>query len=189
MVPGYIALWGVGFLVPGIEPWLIGADDVGPTIGGFLYLTVGCVSAGMFASAVRWAILDTVHHRTGIVPTRWSDRWLHERVHAYEWIVENHYRYYQFYANSLVAIVFTYLCWRFSTPGVSLDSGWVDVAVFVHAAVCFAGSRDALRKYYRRASSLLDSDKEIPMTNGGHPKPPTKPKAGSKPGPSKPKGK
>lgn len=69
----------------------------------------------------------------------------------------------------------TYLCWRFPTRGVNSDSGWMDVAVFEHAAVCIAGSRDALRKHYRRASSLLDSDKGIPMTNDGHPKSPTKP--------------
>ena len=178
LVPGYIALWGIGALVPGIEPWLLGSVEAGPTIGGFLYLTVGCVAAGMFASAVRWAVLDTLHHATGIPSVQWSDRSLHERVRAYEWIVENHYRYYQFYGNSLIAILFTLACWRGSTPGAV--PGWVDIAVFVLSAVCFAGSRDALRKYYRRASSLLDAETEDPMTNGGHPKPPGKP---ANPGP------
>lgn len=191
MVPGYIALWGVGFLVPGIEPWLIGPETHGPTIAGFLYGTVASIAGGMIANAVRWAIVDTLHHATGLVRPRWNDAFLHERMAAYEWLIENHYRHYQFYGNTLFAVVFTYLCWRISPTGALTGVGWLDGAAVALSIVLAAGSRTTLARYYRRTESLLGTipEGEIIMANGGHPKPPTKPKAGSKPSPSKPKGK
>lgn len=182
LVPGYIALWGVGALVPGIEPWLLGSVEAGPTIGGFLYLTVGCVAAGMFASAVRWAVVDTVHHATGLERPAWNDALLHERLRAYEWLIENHYRHYQFYGNTLFAVAFTYVCWRVSLPDASAGVGWLDGAVLALSIVLAAGSRTTLARYYRRTESVLGTiaEGEAVMANGGHPKPPGKPES---PGP------
>ncbi len=181
VIPGFIVLWGVGLVDDRVAEWLSGpAIEAGPTIGGFLYVTIASIGLGMTASAVRWLVVDTIHHLTGLTRPRWSDQPLHERIAGYTWIIENHYRYYQFYGNSAVALFFTALVWRATTPEVGNDLGWIDASLIALEAVLLAGSRSALELYYRRAASLLGPDTEsADMTNGGSPKKPheTKPKS------------
>lgn len=168
VVPGLVALWGLSFVVPEVRPWLLGLPEDAPTIGGFLYVTLASVTLGMTSSVVRWAVLDQLHHRWGVHPPRWTDAFLHERIAGYEWIVQNHYRYYQFYGNTHIALVFTYACWRASLPDPLTGFGWLDGSVAVLAGMFLAGSRNALKRYYGRASDLLGREQEHAMTNGGH---------------------
>lgn len=180
IVPGFVALWAVGLVHPPVADWLSGPIDQGPTIGGVLYVTIGSVALGMLAGAVRWAVIDTVHGLSGLQRPSWSDKELHKRLAAYTWIIENYYRYYQFYGNTLISLAFAYAIWRSTlddpTPGI----GWLDPSFAVIAAILFAGSRSALARYYRRAGDLLDS----PSTEGHDhdqrrrtPKAPRKPQA------------
>lgn len=182
LVPGVIGLWGLSYLVPDLRPWLVGPSFEQPTIGGFLYLTLGAVTLGMIASVVRWAVLDTVHHATGLEAPRWSDERLHERLAGYDWLVENHYRYYQFYGNTLISLLAAHALWRSSLPDPMMGFGWLDASVLILAGMLFAGSRSSLSRYYRRTASLLGGQPEsIAMTNGGHPKPDPKKPEGKNP--------
>lgn len=134
----------------------------------------------MIANAVRWAVVDSVHHATGLTRPAWSDAFLHEKVFAYEWLVENHYRHYQFYGNTLFSVLFSYACWRVSLADAEPGVGWLDGAVGALLIVLAAGSRTTLARYYRRAESLLGATAQgdVSMANGGHPKPdPKKPEA------------
>lgn len=128
-------------------------------MGGFLYVTLGSIGAGMTASAVRWAIVDSIHHSTGIIRPNWNDAMLSSKLRAFEYLVENHYRYYQFYGNSLVSLLFAYSAWRLAPGSVANGIVGEDVGVLLIAWLFFAGSRDALRKYYFRVTLLLGSKK------------------------------
>ncbi|MFI4893588.1 MAG: hypothetical protein ACIAQ0_09180 [Phycisphaerales bacterium JB058] len=155
ITPGFVGLWGASFVVPDLRELLLGSTPEGPSLGGFLYVTVGSIAAGMLANAVRWAVLDTAHHLTGLKPPRWNDAALHDRVSAYEWLVENHYRHYQFYGNTLVSLVFAHICWRISVAEVAIGVGKLDAATLLACLVLIAGSRSTLSRYYRRVGSLL----------------------------------
>jgi hypothetical protein len=123
----------------------------------------------MISSVIRWAVIDSIHHSTGLVRPRWSDEKLHERLGAYEWLIENHYRYYQCYANLLISLCLAYGCWRASPDNLLTEMGWLDSSIVILAGILFAGSRNALNRYYRRAEALLGYPMEtLIMTNGGH---------------------
>lgn len=167
VIPGFVALAGLGIVSEPVRLWLLGADDRGPTVGGVVYLLLACVAAGMTASAVRWLLIDQIHARAGLVPPLWNDAWLEERREAYELLIELHYRYYQFYGNTLVTLLFSYATFRMSSRAAL---GWVELGVIFLSGVFFAASRDALSKYHRRSQRLLSGEKGqgVPMTNGGH---------------------
>ena len=78
-------------------------------------------------------------------------RSLQGRLSTFELIVESHYRYYQFYANMLIALIFAYGAWRHTC---CTDSRLWDMAFVVVVSVLFLGSRDTLKKYYRRSEQL-----------------------------------
>lgn len=152
VLPGFTALWGVGRVVPGVDAWLNGPVGGSPSVGGVLYATLASVAAGMTVSVIRWAVIDTLHRMTGLRRPRWNDAQLPDRLAAFEALVENHYRYYQFYSNTLIAAGFAYAAWRWTGE---FRGGWTDAVFLAIEGIYFAGSRDALRRYYTRSAALL----------------------------------
>ena len=159
VVPGFSVLVGLSFVFEPVATWLSGAGQAGPSVGSFLYVVVASIAAGMTAGALRWVALDTFHEQTGLPRPRLDESRLHERLAAYDYLVECHYRYYQFYGGALVATLFTYGCWRASDAAASFPD-WSELALIVLVPVFFAGSRDCLKKYYAGGEMLLGTVKD-----------------------------
>lgn len=158
LVPGFVAVIAVSGLVPTIQPWLAMAPDGQPTVGGFLFVTLASIAAGMLVSSIRWLLLDSIHHRTGIRHPKWDFSQLQENLAAYNLLVEFHYRYYQFNANTFVAVLLAYGSRLAGGCQWCGGPGWVDAGFVIVEAVLFATSRDTLRKYYVRVSQVLKAD-------------------------------
>ena len=158
ILPGFVSLLGLAEFSPTIELWIATGSataTASPTVGGFLYLTLASVAAGLTVSTIRWAVIDRVHHATGIAKPPWNHSALQEKLAAFEALVQNHYRYYQFYANMLVALGFL-LAARLAVSGRCIsDFNYLDSALVLTGLIYWAGSRDALRNYYTRAAFLL----------------------------------
>lgn len=155
VLPGFMAVWGIGFLSPIVHGWLLARPDQAPTIGGFLYVTLASIAAGVTISAVRWLVIDSLHHSTGIPIPEWDYSNLETKLDAYESIAEDHYRYYQFYSNMLVAVAFAFAAYRLSHPAFIHEVVMIDLPASALEVVLFAASRDCLGKYYSRMSRLL----------------------------------
>ncbi|MFO0809047.1 MAG: hypothetical protein U0746_10520 [Gemmataceae bacterium] len=144
VLPGFTAVQGLPFLAANSTAW--GANA--PSLPGLVSGTLAAVAAGLTVSAVRWLVVDTLHHRTGLRPPEWDFARLEKNAAAYELLVQIHYWYYKFYANMVVALV-----WAVADGGHATDRG--GVPYWLLAVLFFWGSRDALRKYYARAGRLL----------------------------------
>jgi hypothetical protein len=155
LIPGATALYGVSYFVPAVRDWFGAAPENAPSLGGFLYLTIAAIAAGMTVSTVRWGLLDTLHHVTGIKPPVLDFAGFSDRVAAFDYLIEIHYRYYLFYSNMVVALAFTYVLRRAALLGPLYPWSWWDPAFAVLEVIFFLGSRDTLWKYYRRTERLL----------------------------------
>jgi len=154
LLPGFVALRALRPLVPEVAVVFDVPAGAGPTVGGFLYGTLASVSAGLVVSAVRWAVVDWVYHRTGIPEPDWNFRKLPANLAAFESHVQDHYRYYQFYANMLVALAAGYAL-TLAARGWPVHWGRLDIGAVGLLTILVLGSRDSLRKYYRRTEALL----------------------------------
>ena len=154
LVPGATVLLGMRPYFPALELWFAVTPPDAPTLGGFLYLTVASLAAGMTVSAVRWAVIDTLHAATGLPPPKLDFSQLHGNVDALALLIDIHYRHFQFYANMQVATAIAYLCHR-AYYGFAGLNPWFDVGVLLIEVVFWLTSRDTLRKYYRRSEQLL----------------------------------
>src|SRR5437016_2223014 len=108
LLPGFIGLGGLVLLIPAVAGWLQpvayqGAAGIAPPI----YAVFAAIAMGMTLSCIRWIIIDHIHHWTGVTPPAWDFAVLDSRLDAFNYVVEGTYRYYQFYANTLIAVVFT----------------------------------------------------------------------------------
>jgi hypothetical protein len=105
-------------------------------------------------SAIRWAVVDTLHSVTGLPLPRLDFSRLGANVEAYALLIEIHYRHYLFYANMSVATAIAYACYRTKLGGL-WPLGWLDIGFPLLEAVFLLTSRDCLRKYYSRGQQLL----------------------------------
>ena len=158
LLPGFTALWGASYFSETLRAWLGTVPPDAPSVGGFLYVTLASVAAGIMASTVRWAVIDKIHHWTGLREPLWDFSRLQENVSAYNVLREMHLRYYYFYGNVLVSLVFVYIARRSALGFFSAPLGWADLVFVLLAVILFAGSRDTLRKYYERVGQLLGTD-------------------------------
>lgn len=154
VLPGFVALWGTADLSPPLRAWLGTTPESGPSVAGFLFITVASVGAGLTVSTVRWLVIDTLHGWTGLKPHDRDFATLQQNTEGFNVLVEYHYRYYQFYANTLIAVVWTWIARRASL-GMLSGFGWADVGYTLLVALFFLGSRDTFRKYYLRTGQLL----------------------------------
>jgi len=168
LLPGFIALIGVAPSVPMIAGWLR-ADQSG-SFGAPVYALLAATAAGMIVSCFRWFLVDQLLVLTGLERPRFNAQALEQNPSAFNYLIENHYRYFQFYANTLVAVIWTYFIYRSHSTSSHLTLG-TDAGVMVLCTVLFAGSRDALGKFRMRSQVLAGQvannfwNGEI-MTNG-----------------------
>ena len=155
LLPGLIVLVGLRIHSPLLHAWLLGTPGSGDvTIGGFLFSTLAALLLGLICSTVRWLIVDTLHHATGIKPPKRDFRRLQQNVDAYRMVEANHYQYYQFYGNALVAFLVAFGSVRLADAAI-----FFPIADLLMAALCgllYLGSRDTLAKYYARVQALLE---------------------------------
>lgn len=154
LIPGLIVLWGLSRFVPELDSRIGTSDGECQTFGGFLNLTVASVGTGLTASTVRWLVIDPIHHWTGVPRLAWNMADFHKRTEGLQVLIESYYRYYQFYANSLVAILFAAVAWWMTAPYT-----WSSLFIVVGlAGLFFAGSRNTLSKYCRQVAGLLSCE-------------------------------
>ncbi|MEM7625862.1 MAG: hypothetical protein AAF333_09545 [Planctomycetota bacterium] len=193
VLPGFIALWGLQAVSPTVRVWLSAASSASdlPTVGGFLYVTLASVALGMAVGAIRWCVIDWLHHHTGLPRPTWDDSKLQQNLHAFDLLVEHHYRYYQFHSNTIVSLLIAYAAHRGSS-GFDDSNGTLEFMLLALIAVFWATSRSNLHRYYTRVTALMNPEGDSLMSNGSHPKPATgskpqtpKPTEAKKPAPSK----
>ena len=68
-----------------------------------MFVTLASVAAGVTVSTVRWLVIDTIHHWTGLPQPAWDFSRFQDRVGAYNVLNDIHYKFYQSHANGLGA--------------------------------------------------------------------------------------
>ncbi len=167
VVPGFLVLWGASHQSSGLARWLQGVNESGPGMGGVLYALVVSVGLGMTASLLRWLVVDHTLQWSGVKRPAMDESKLSQHLEAFDYQVDHHYRYYQFYGNTFIAGIAAY---GFARAEYAF-SLWTDLGLLFLAAAFVAGARDALVNYYAGIEQILGAAQaEVPMTNGKHPK-------------------
>jgi len=153
IIPGTAVLYSFRGDSGLVDLWFAGNPVTSPTVAGFLFVSLAAVAVGLVLSTIRWLVLDTLHHHTGMPPPQRDFRILADRVEAFQTLVENRYRYYQFYGNSLVALLVI-------LPGQLWANrlNWSQIfGLAILGLILFLGSRSSLAGYYKESAQLLGS--------------------------------
>lgn len=179
VLPGFTLLASLSLVLEPLQVWLLGSARELPAVGGVLYVTAASVLLGQLLNLLRWAFLDWIFSSTGIRRPVWDEQQLSERLQAYEFLVESHFRYFQFYGNMAIALPLSLIAVRLSAHSAWFPTGTLELATIALETTLIFGARDALRRYFSRSVILLGKDASA-MTNGSHPKPDDKNKSEKK---------
>lgn len=150
-LPGFLFLAG---LPHELQSWFAPFYVSPPTLGGFLYALPASLACGLILSGIRWAFVDSLMHLTGVRKPRIAYGKLAAQLPAFNMLVEHHYRYYQFYSNTLIAILalLTAKLRLYQTPNLEAL-----VWLALLCGILLASSRDCLSRYYSRIAQVLPS--------------------------------
>ncbi len=158
LVPGLIGLFAVSYLEPSVRDWFGGAPGSPTTVGGFLFAVVGSAGMGVFISRVRWFLCD---HCFGLFPSapnlQLESRRDSNHEKAYQDLRAQHYMYFLFYANSLIALQLLFVSWfAMAQP----RPQWIHVGLrfallLAASVVLYFSAKDALAKFDLKAARLL----------------------------------
>ncbi len=154
VLPGFILLAGMAPLLPVVGHWLTPVDNGDLGIGPPIYAVLAATALGLIISTFRWILIDHLHEWTGVRRPTWNDSQLHGVLDGFDYLVQSHYRYYEFTANTLLALIGVYGVNRFFDTLPFLGVG-TDLGMVVLCLVLFTASRDALVKYFDRSGRLL----------------------------------
>jgi len=169
VLPGFIALGGLAPLFPTVALWLrpvsTGQYDLG--VGPPLYAVLAAMALGLVLSCFRWATIDRLNGLTGVDRPSWDDRELERVLAGFDYLVQNHFRYYECIANTLLALLAAYALNRLAGT-VAFLSAWTDLGMAAVLVVLFFASRNALASYYTRTSRLIGLTQrgDVIMFNG-----------------------
>ena len=169
VLPGFIVLAGIAPFSPTVSSWLQPLNQAQASLGAPLYAVMAATTIGMILGCLRWLTIDHIHWwAAGIKPPVWDDSRLAGRITAFDYLVEQHFRFAQFYGHTLIAVAGIYSLNRIAGTAPIFGPA-TDVAVLILIAGLFAGSRDALSKYYARTVLLIGQtgqSRSPTMTNG-----------------------
>lgn len=154
VIPGFIGLAGLAPLIPAVYGWLMPVAQGDSGLGPPIYALMGATAVGLVVSCFRHLLIDPLHHATGVVPPGTDFAKLADRIEGFDYLVQHHYRYFEFASNMLLSLAWAYSVHRYMRTLPFLGSG-TDLGVVVLLIVLFAASRDALAKYYSRTRRLL----------------------------------
>lgn len=165
LLPGLAGLWAAAYYSPNVKKWMTEAATHETSLGGFLFLMVAAIGAGVAVQVLRWGLFEQVLPR--VCTEKFCATWLLERPTydegrvrppaiqaALDRIRDQHYRYYQSHGGLFIALAAVYLAWVCCGPAGT--RGWaVGVGLVLLEVALFFGALDAQKRGRIKRVALL----------------------------------
>jgi hypothetical protein len=163
-LPGFILLWTLSYSSNDLALWLKQAScPAAPTIGDFLYGTIASLAAGLIINAVRWVFVDHIlfvcshlnKRLAGLRRPKLDFSRVREKdvLEGFNAAVNNYFRYYQYYSNTLVALTVGYGTYSAYKKNLWLPE--ITLWYLLISSALLLASGDCLQKFYVSISQIL----------------------------------
>ena len=144
-LPGSVSLYALGYLSPPVAQIFQAALSEGGALGASFLILIGSLVVGIVTSSFRALTLDWLHKKTGAGMGTPNYRKLltEEGLSVFNEIVNNTYRYYQFYGNTFISLIFLLIV-RYTVGGISVcNEKFLFVVNLIALLVLFLQSRNS----------------------------------------------
>ena len=162
VAPGFIGFVAVSYHLPSARSWIEAAQKSEQSVGVFLFAALASITCGVVISGLRDLIADPLFcsgcfgMTTKLQLPKVGLKALSDPnvLAAFESAIENYYRYYQFYANTAVAMSLLSLSRVTATcPPVWPRAWWVVAAVLI--ILLSASAYGSLKRYATAVTEIL----------------------------------
>lgn len=163
LLPGLLALFTLSFWSTLVEKQFNAFLQSQSGVGLFLLVVLAALLIGVELTAVRWLIFELiVCKKTTLTTENLAKLQSADKIAAFRVVVDEHYRYHQFWGG--LTVVLPFFAWgviRSSAEELSLIGGVVAVA----AGVCiwfltFYAAKVAFERYIGRAKEILEGEND-----------------------------
>ena len=155
LLPGAIAMWGMSFFSDTVRSWLR-PSSTSSSVGGAILFLVASLTAGLLTDALRTHTVDIIHFHTGVQQAEWSFEDLDKaKLEQFQGIMDNHFRYHQFYGNAFLCILFVYASWHIKQRAWPWPPSLRALAVTFLLIVTWLGSRTDLEAACQAVDELM----------------------------------
>lgn len=156
LLPGIFGLYALSYWFPAmdvlLQPLLKADATVGPSVV-FLLIAVGM---GLFVGALRHLIFEKLLCRNHKLPTGMFARLVEEgKLSFFKAVVDEHYRYHQFYGGCAVALVVLFAGWLRGHWELNRDVIYVSIGFVLLELVLVSSGRQAYIKYVERGTTVV----------------------------------
>ena len=159
LIPGFAATYALAPHVKAIDALLGGSERV-PSANAVVPLILMAVAVGIIINAISDVVIRPVIHRTGVEEPKKVDteKLTSEGRRRYDRMIENHFRYHQFFSNMLVSVLLlspVWLLWPLHNN--ILRNASLPIVV----VALFLTARKALVHFYDGRKTLSDEVSKI----------------------------
>ncbi|MGB8128326.1 MAG: hypothetical protein WCG81_00880 [Candidatus Angelobacter sp.] len=158
LLPGLLGLYALALWFTGINTLLEPALSPQTTIGPSLFLLFCALTLGLLLSAMRHFIFERwLCESHKFAPNVFRELRKNENLVAFTAVVEQHYRYHQFYGGCAVAMFILFPRWMWNHwSELGCLKGWATIALFaLFQAMIIETARDSFVKYVNRANEIV----------------------------------
>jgi hypothetical protein len=161
LLPGLFGLYGLSMWSKSVRGLLEPATSTSATIGPSLFLLLSALTSGLLISALRYFVFERlVCQRHHLPKDMFAQLGIGDRLTAFKSVVDEHYRYHQFYGGCAVAltILFPKWLWDARQQFSDLQIGLL-IAAFVGFEVLLGVTAyDAFVRYVQRGTTIAGSE-------------------------------
>jgi hypothetical protein len=158
-LPGVIATYSLRYISNQIDQLLQTIEKGQSFVGPAAMLVMGALVAGLIISSVRVVVFDPLIHLTGVPKPKVDYKKLDsaEKRAAYNELVDNIYRYYQFYGNVFLGLLLL-ACLRYVMAGAPILGSAKSFSFFVISigaiATLFLAARQSMLQLHLAINDL-----------------------------------
>jgi hypothetical protein len=160
LLPGLLGLYALALWFAGIDTLLKPALSPDTTIGPSLFLLFCALTLGLLLSAVRHFVFELwLCKKHKFATNMFRELRKPDNLVAFTAVVEQHYRYHQFYGGCALAMFILFPRWMWNHWNeLGCLKGWFLVALFVlFQGLLIETARNAFNKYIDRANEIVAS--------------------------------
>lgn len=149
-LPGILSLYSLSYISEHISNLFQAAQSVPINIGAIFFLVTAALVVGLIVSSLRVSLLEPLHYKTGVTKPTIDYHKLEttDKLSLFKEIVENVYRYHQFYGNIMLALLLLLITRYLIAKSPIFDSAKTFTLFFVNSAgivFLFIASRKTLK--------------------------------------------
>ncbi len=167
LLPGLVGLYGLGYWSETIHGLLQPAFSATATVGPSLILLLAALAIGLCISALRCFVFEKACcHKHYFPPDMFAKLCEGDRLTSFRAVVDEHYRYHQFYGGCFLALIILYVGWaRRSYSVLHPEFVLLSISFVCLEVLLFITAVDAYIKYVDRGKTIVSGDDAAKAAN------------------------